>query len=245
MSKTPEDSISKLRREKVIPIFEALKPVYGDLTWQADNASDPMDELISCILSQSTSDTNRDRGFFALKARYPTWQDVVDAPPPEVVDTLRPAGLANQKAPRIQAVLRRIYAERGAYNIDFLRDMPLDEARRWLVSFDGIGPKTAAIVLCFSFGKPAIPVDTHVHRVSGRLGLIPENTSADKAHPLMDALIPVNWHYPFHLYLIYHGRETCTARVAHCERCPLTAYCDYYAAATLGTPKPRKSTKKV
>ena len=203
-----------------------------------------MDELISCILSQSTSDTNRDKGFFALKARYPTWQAVVDAPPPDVVDVLRPAGLANQKAPRIQAVLARIYAERGEYNIDFLRDMPLEAARAWLMSFDGIGPKTAAIVLCFSFGKPAIPVDTHVHRVSGRLGLIPDKMSADKAHPLMDALIPVNWHYPFHLYLIYHGRETCTARVAHCERCPLTELCDYYAAMTQGAPKPLKSPNK-
>lgn len=235
----------KTPQAKVKPIFEALRQVYGDLTWRAESASDPMDELISCILSQSTSDTNRDKGFFALKARYPTWQAVVDAPPPEVVDTLRPAGLANQKAPRIQAVLRRIYDERGEYNIDFLRDMPLDEGRKWLISFDGIGPKTAAIVLCFSFGKPAIPVDTHVHRVSGRLGLIPDKMSADKAHPLMDALIPVDWHYPFHLYLIYHGRETCTARVAHCERCPLTALCDYYAATTHGAPKPIKPTQKV
>lgn len=236
MTKTaPDKAIAKLRRDKIVPIFEALQPVYGDLMWKAETASDPMDELVSCILSQSTSDANRDRGFFALKARYPTWQAVVDAPTPELVEVLRPAGLANQKAPRIQSVLRGIVEQRGEYNIDFLRDMPLDEARAWLMAFDGIGPKTAAIVLCFSFGKPAIPVDTHVHRVGGRLGLFPEKTSADKAHPIMDALIPTDWHYPFHLYLIYHGRETCTARVAHCERCPLTALCDHYRQ---NTPKP-------
>lgn len=236
MTKTaPDKAIAKLRRDKIVPIFEALQPVYGDLMWKAETASDPMDELVSCILSQSTSDANRDRGFFALKARYPTWQAVVDAPTPELVEVLRPAGLANQKAPRIQSVLRGIYEQRGEYNIDFLRDMPLDEARAWLMAFDGIGPKTAAIVLCFSFGKPAIPVDTHVHRVGGRLGLFPEKTTADKAHPIMDALIPTDWHYPFHLYLIYHGRETCTARVAHCERCPLTALCDHYQR---NTPKP-------
>lgn len=239
-----QDKANKARQAKVAPIFESLRHVYGELIWRSEDASDPMDELVSCILSQNTNDTNRDRGFYAMKARYPTWQDVVDAPTPDLIDVLRPAGLANQKAPRIQAVLRRIYDEQGAYNIDFLRGLPQEEARAWLVSFDGIGPKTAAIVLCFAFGLPALPVDTHVHRVSTRLGLIPDKTTADKAHPLMEALVPGEWHYPFHIYLIRHGRDTCTARVAHCERCPLTAYCDYYAASTLGAPKPAKPRKK-
>jgi endonuclease-3 len=234
----------KARRAKIAPIFEALKDRYGELVWRADQASDPMDELVSCILSQNTNDANRDRGFYAMKARYPTWQDVVDAPTPDLIDVLRPAGLANQKAPRIQAVLRRIYDERGAYNIDFLRDLPQEEARAWLISFDGVGPKTAAIVLCFAFGLPALPVDTHVHRVSTRLGLIPDKTTADKAHPLMEALVPGAWHYPFHIYLIRHGRDTCTARVAHCERCPLTQVCAHFQASTPATAKPARKPKQ-
>lgn len=215
------------RKAKVEPVFEALKGVYGEIHWQA--GVDPMDELVSCILSQSTSDTNRDRGFFALKAAYGSWGDIANAPTQDVIDVIRPAGLANQKGPRIQAVLQRIAAERGEYNIDFLADMPLDEARRWLISFDGIGPKTAAIVLCFAFGRPSFPVDTHVHRVGQRIGFLPEGISADKAHPVMETLFPNEKHYAGHIYLIYHGRQTCTARVAHCERCPITAYCDYFA----------------
>lgn len=213
-------------RAKVLPIHDALQEVYGPLEWRS--GTDPMDELISCILSQSTTDANRDRAFAALKAAYSTWQEVVDAPTSELVDKLRPAGLANQKAPRIQKVLQRIYDERGAYNIDFLREIPIEEAKAWLTSFDGIGPKTAAIVLCFAFGLPAFPVDTHIHRVSMRIGFLPDKISADKAHPIMEALVPPEDYYRFHIYLIQHGRDTCTARHAFCERCPITQYCDYY-----------------
>lgn len=187
-----------------------------------------MDELISCILSQSTSDTNRDRGFAALKEKYATWQDVVDAPESELIETIRSAGLANQKGPRIQKTLKRIYEERGNYDIDFLIDMPIDEAKAWLTALDGIGPKTAAIVLCFAFGLPAFPVDTHVHRVGKRIGFLPEKTSADKAHPIMEAIVPESAYYAFHIHLIWHGREICKARGPICERCPLTAHCDYY-----------------
>jgi endonuclease-3 len=240
-----DSSEQQARQAKIAPIFEALKQVYGPLVWRPDKATEPMDELISCILSQNTSDVNRDKAFFAMKAHFRTWQAVADAPTPELIDVLRPAGLANQKAPRIQAVLRRIYAERGAYDIGFLRDLPQEDARAWLMSFDGIGPKTAAIVLCFAFGLPALPVDTHVHRVSTRLGLIPPKTTADKAHPLLEALVPGHWHYPFHIYLIRHGRETCTARTAHCQRCPLTELCDHYQTLTRGTPKaPARTPKK-
>lgn len=187
-----------------------------------------MDELVSCILSQNTNDTNRDRGFAALKQRYPGWQAVVDAPTDELIDTIRSAGLANQKAPRIQRALETIYRERGEYNIDFLNDIPLDEAKTWLTSMDGIGPKTAAIVLCFAFGRPAFPVDTHVNRVSKRIGFVPEKTSVEKAHDVMEAMVPPDEHYAFHIYLIRHGRDTCTARHAYCDRCPLTEHCDYY-----------------
>lgn len=218
------------RRAKYEPVAAALAEMYGVPQWRKDTP--PMDELVNCILSQNTNDTNRDRGYDALKARYPTWQDVVDAPADELIDTIRVAGLANQKGPRIQEVLRIIQAEQGDYNIDFLNDLPLDEAKAWLTSLPGVGPKTAAIVLCFAFGRPAFPVDTHVHRVSRRIGFVPDNTSADKAHPIMEAIVPPDDYYAFHINLIQHGRSICHARNPRCERCPLTEYCDYYQGLT-------------
>lgn len=216
------------RRAKVAPVAAALKTVYGPLEWR--QGQDAMDELVSCILSQNTSDTNRDRGFYALKARYPSWQEVVDAPTEELVETIRSAGLANQKAPRIQNALRVIKQERDAYDIEFLRDLPLDEARSWLIALDGIGPKTAAIVLCFAFGRPAFPVDTHIYRVSRRIGILPEKISVEKAHVAMEALVPPQEHYAYHIYLIRHGRDTCKARKPACDRCPIAAHCDYFAS---------------
>ena len=214
------------RQAKYQPVRDLLHDRYGDLFWHPEQS--PMDELVSCILSQNTNDTNRDRGFGALKEMYPTWRDVLDAPEDELIDTIRVAGLANQKGPRIQKALETILEERGEFNIDFLRSMPLEEARQWLVDLDGVGPKTAAIVLCFAFGLPAFPVDTHVHRVGKRIGFLPEKISADKAHPVMEALVPGDDHYAFHIYLIKHGRDTCKARKPLCEKCPLQAYCDYY-----------------
>ncbi|HLV33640.1 MAG TPA: endonuclease III [Spirillospora sp.] len=226
------DTISDFerRRAKYKPVAAALVELYGVPQWRKDTP--PVDELVNCILSQNTNDTNRDRGYDALKARYPTWQDVVDAPTDELIDTIRVAGLANQKGPRIQEVLRIIQAEQGDYNIDFLNDLPLDEAKAWLTSLPGVGPKTAAIVLCFAFGRPAFPVDTHVHRVSRRIGFLPNNTSADKAHPIMEAIVPPDDYYAFHINLIQHGRSICHARNPLCERCPLTEYCDYYQGLT-------------
>jgi endonuclease III len=218
------------RQAKYAPVAAILQELHGELNWYQRQSG--MDELISCILSQSTSDVNRDRGFAALQERYPNWQAVVDAPTEELADTIRPAGLANQKAPRIQKVLRTIYDEREAYDIDFLIDMPIDEARDWLTRLDGIGPKTAAIVLCFAYGRPAFPVDTHVHRVSKRIGFLPEKANAEKAHPIMEAIVPPEDYYAFHIYLIRHGRTICKARQPLCEQCPLTAHCDYYAGIT-------------
>ncbi len=225
---TPPDTSADFARQqaKYQPVYEALHAIYGDLEWRQSQS--PMDELVSCILSQNTNDNNRDRAFDALQARYATWQAVVDADTDELIDTIRPAGLANQKGPRIQRVLARIHEERGAYDIEFLRDMPQDEAINWLTSLDGVGPKTAAIVLCFGFGLPAFPVDTHVHRLSKRIGFIEENVNAEKAHTLMEAIVPPEDRYAFHIYLIRHGRQTCSARKPACERCPITAYCDYY-----------------
>lgn len=214
------------RQAKYPPVKQILESTYGKLDWRRDIS--PMDELVSCILSQSTTDTNRDRGFAALKERYPTWEAVHHAPEKDVIKTIWTAGLANQKGPRIQKALADIYAERGAYNIDFLADMPVDEAKAWLQQLDGVGPKTAAIVLCFAFNKPAFPVDTHVHRVSGRIGFIPDKMNADRAHDVMEAIVPPDDYYAFHIQVIQHGREICRARNPLCAACPLTDYCDYY-----------------
>lgn len=217
------------RKAKYAPVSTELRNVFGYPDWRPFSAT-PTDELIDCILSQSTTDLNRDRAFAALKAKFPTWYDVMTAPTADVVDAIRPAGLANQKAPRIQNILRAIDDQFGTVEIDFLRDMDLEDARKWLMSLDGVGPKTAAIVLCFGFNRAAFPVDTHIHRVGQRIGFLPTGISAEKAHPLMEAIVPPEDYFAFHLNMIRLGREICAARRPACERCPLMAHCDYFQA---------------
>ena len=215
------------RQAKYAPIAAALTEVYGELDWSRNQ--DGMDELISCILSQSTNDTNRDRAFARLKERFPNWEAVRYAALDDLIDAVRPAGLANQKAPRIQNVLAVIFEKTGEYSIDFLDHLPLDEAKAWLVSLKGIGPKTAAIVLCFAYGRPAFPVDTHIFRVCKRIGFLPEKLSANDAHPVMEAIAPPEDYYQFHIQLIQHGRDTCHARKPACERCAISEHCGFFA----------------
>jgi endonuclease-3 len=218
-------------KAKVKAIHKTLLKAYGE---PERSPLDAVSELVCTILSQNTNDANRDRAYTALRARFPTWEQVRDAPAKQVVAAIRPAGLANQKGPRIQKVLRRI-AELNPgqpLNIDFLADLPVDEARQWLMSLDGVGPKTAAIVLLFSLNRPAFPVDTHVHRVTTRLGLIPEGTTAEKAHALLEASVPPKWYYAFHLNLIAHGRAVCKAQRPKCEICPLQKHCEYFKRRT-------------
>jgi len=186
-----------------------------------------IDELVSTILSQNTNDLNRDRGFNALRAKFGTWEQVRDAPAESVIDAIRPAGLANQKGPRIQQVLRSITEERGSLDLSFLGDLSAEEARAWLMRFNGVGPKTAAIVLCFSLGKPAFPVDTHIYRVTGRIGLRPERMTVEQAHPHLEGLFPPETYYAAHLNIIRLGREICQARRPRCEVCPIIKLCDY------------------
>ena len=216
-----------LRKAKYTPIAEALTLVYGELDWSRNQ--DGMDELVSCILSQSTNDANRDRAFARLKSHYESWEAVRISDLDELVEVIRPAGLANQKAPRIQDVLAAIYQTAGEYSIDFLDQMSIDVAKDWLVSLKGIGPKTAAIVLCFAYGRPAFPVDTHIYRVSKRIGFLPEKLSANDAHPVMEAMVPATDYYQFHIQLIQHGRDTCHARKPSCELCCISAHCDYFS----------------
>lgn len=211
-------------RRKAARIHALLLKEYGTPRW---TRLDGVSEMVATILSQNTNDANRDLAYTRLRARFNTWEAVRDAKTDDIVEAIRPAGLANQKGPRIQQALRRITEERGALNIDFLAALPVDEARAWLTSINGIGPKTAAIVLLFCYDRPAFPVDTHVHRVTGRLGLRPESLSADDTHTLMEALCPPGAEGPFHLNLIRHGREVCAARRPMCEACALRKECAF------------------
>jgi endonuclease-3 len=212
-------------KSRAIAVHEKLIEVFGEPVWRTPLPA--IDELVSTILSQNTNDVNRDRGFNALRAKLPTWEAVRDATPEEVIEAIRPAGLANQKGPRIQQVLRSITEERGSLNLDFLADMPIEEARAWLTKFNGVGPKTAAIVLCFSLNMPAFPVDTHIYRVSGRIGLRPEKMTVEQAHPHLESLFPPETYYAVHLNLIRLGREVCGARKPNCPQCPIRELCNY------------------
>jgi endonuclease-3 len=212
--------------EKALAVHQRLIEFYGHPEWR--NPLPPVDELVSTILSQNTNDVNRDVAFDALVAEFPSWEAVRDADPEAVKDAIRPAGLANQKGPRIQNVLRQITEMRGTLDLSFLKNYTPEEATKWLVQFKGVGPKTAAIVLQFSLDMPAFPVDTHVHRITGRLGLRPEKMSADKTHPHMEALLPPETYYAAHLNLIRLGREICHARKPDCPACPLQDLCDYF-----------------
>ncbi len=213
--------------EKALKVHKALLEFYGRPEWR--NPLPAIDELVSTILSQNTNDVNRDVAFDALVEKFPTWEQVRDADEEAVKDAIRPAGLANQKGPRIQNVLRQITEMRGELDLSFLKEYSQQEATDWLTQFKGVGPKTAAIVLQFSLDLPAFPVDTHVHRITGRLGLRPEKMSADKTHRHMEDLLPEDTYYAAHLNLIRLGREICTARKPKCPECPLTDLCDYFA----------------
>jgi endonuclease-3 len=212
-------------KTRAIKIHGTLLKAFGEPIWR--NPLPAIDELVSTILSQNTNDINRDRGFNALHAKFPTWEQVRDADTNEVIEAIRPAGLANQKGPRIQQVLKAITEERGALDLSFLAEMPLEEARSWLTKFNGVGPKTAAIVLCFSLNIPAFPVDTHVYRVTGRIGLRPQKLTVEQAHPYLEAVFPAETYYAAHLNLIRLGREICNARKPLCMNCPIVKLCDY------------------
>jgi len=215
-----------LPSEYAITIYERLASVFGLPEWI--DPQSPLDELVSTILSQNTNDRNRDQAYTALRKRFPTWESVRDAPEAEVVEAIRPAGLANQKGPRIQAVLREITRQRGRLDLEFLRDLPDEAARTWLMNFKGVGPKTASIVLLFSLGKRAFPVDTHVYRVSGRLGLRPEQMGVEQSHSYLAEVFPEETYAAAHLNLIRLGREICHARRPDCPNCPLTDLCSYF-----------------
>jgi endonuclease-3 len=220
-------------KELAQAVHQKLLDYYGEPQWR--NPLPPVAELVSTILSQNTNDTNRDRAFEALREKFSTWEEVRDADQQAVIDAIRPAGLANQKGPRMQEALREITAyNNGQISLDFLNDFSTQEALDWLKNLKGVGPKTAAIVLLFSLGRPAFPVDTHVYRVTGRLGLRPVKMSVERAHVYLGELFPPDSYYAAHLNLIRLGREICHARTPECPHCPLKEVCAYYTVNVAG-----------
>jgi endonuclease-3 len=204
-------------------VLDRLRHAHGRPTRSVPRP--PIDELVMTILSQHTSDVNTERAFASLTARFPTWEAVIDAPDREIADAIRSGGLADLKAPRIRQALIDVRERVGSFDLSFLADLPVAEARAWLTELGGVGPKTASCVLMFSLERPAMPVDTHVHRVSKRLGLIPPRASAEAAHELLEAIIPPDEIYDAHLLFIRHGRQTCVARNPRCVACVLVQCC--------------------
>lgn len=204
-------------------IIKKLDDEYGKRVWK--DHRDPVSELILTILSQHTSDLNSRRAFNKLVNDFKTWDDVANADPDKIAESIWNAGLARVKSPRIKAILQMITRRRGSLDLAFLADLPMDEAKLWLEQLPGVGPKTAGCVLLFSLRMPAFPVDTHIHRVAKRLGLIDAKTSADKAHQVLEPMIPPTKIYSFHINLIEHGRQVCIARNPKCQRCILEYGC--------------------
>ena len=216
-------------RARISAITERFVETYRVTGPQPGHAAclPPVDELVLTYLSQSTTDVNSSRGFQALRERFADWEAVADAPVEEIEAVIRPCGLSRQKAPRIKAALQHLRAERGSVTLDFLAEMPPDEALAYLMSFHGVGRKTASCVLLFSLGMPVMPVDTHILRIARRLQIVPPDATADQAHDMLEALLPEENYLAFHVNTIAHGRQTCTARDPACPRCPVLEWCPY------------------
>jgi endonuclease-3 len=213
---------------RIPEIVGRLEEAYGIPHWRPHH--DAVAELVLTILSQNTSDANSGRAFARLLERFPRWEAVIDAPLPELIAAIQPGGLAPTKAPRIKAALRDVRERAGGFDLSFLGELPLDDARAWLRSIHGVGPKTVACVLLFALGRPAMPVDTHVFRVASRLALIPARAGTaamtpEKAHDLLEATVPPEDFYAFHIGLIKHGRRTCVAQRPRCPECVLRDLC--------------------
>ncbi len=221
-------------------IVRRLSRRFGPL--EPPRRRDPLDELVLTVLSQNTSDLNSERAFATLRERFSSWHAILAAAPVEVADAIRSGGLANVKAPRIQAILAEVLRREGALDLSWTASAPAARVRDYLTSLPGVGPKTAAVVLAFSLGRPALPVDTHVHRVAGRLGFYPLRTGAGRAHDVMEALVPPRLRIPMHFGLIRLGREICRAGRPRCETCPLADLCP--SAAIPGPDQGRTSARR-
>ena len=242
--------LERYRPGLVLFALDGLATVYGHPMWE--RRLDPTSELILTILTQNSADVNAEVAFQELRNAYPSglpdeehrpgsgwggiglppgappdWERIEFAPLPELTNVIRPGGLANQKAPRLQATLRRIREERGDYSLEFLGDMTAIDARTWLTQIDGIGKKTASVLLLFCFGSPLLPIDRHVDRVMRRVGLLPPKASLDDSHDLVLGLFEPDQMYEAHVNLIQHGRKVCHAQRPEHERCPLVDRCRF------------------
>lgn len=218
--------MSKEIRKKAEKICRNLVNKYGEEV--SERKLPPIDELVMTILSQHTNDVNMYRAFESLKKAYINWEDVLAAPQDELALSIRSSGMYNLKAKRIQATLREIHDRVGKLDLSLIETMEISEAKEWLTSLYGVGPKTAAIVLLFSFGFPVLPVDTHVWRVTKRLGIIDMKVSREKAHDLLEQILPSDCIPSLNKNLVRHGREICHAQNPKCTDCFLKEICDYY-----------------
>ncbi len=220
--------LGSLLQAKAREVFQRLLRTYGERPLKPRR--EPMHELISTMLSHRTTQKNEATAFEQMWQHFGSWEAIRDAPLVELTETIAPSNFAEAKAPNIKETLRRIIDERGAPTIDFLRDLPAQEGLEWLMSLPGVGIKTASLVLLFCFSKPVLPVDTHVHRVSQRLGLIGPKVNPTAAHPLLLALLPSDplVLFNFHVNMLRHGQKVCIWGTPRCEQCPLTDICDWY-----------------
>ncbi|MDQ3396253.1 MAG: endonuclease III [Deinococcota bacterium] len=226
MPKSPNSDSSL--RQKTQEVYARLLETYGEHSLVPRR--EPMHELVSTMLSHRTTGRNEDLAFTRMWERFGSWEAIRDAPVGELAEAIAPSNFAEAKAPNIKRALARIISERGEANIDFLAELPAEEGLKWLMALPGVGIKTASLVLLFCFGKPILPVDTHVHRVSQRLGLIGPKLNSTTAHAPLLALLPLEPHvlYNFHIDMLRHGQKVCVWGTPRCGRCPLTDICDWY-----------------
>jgi endonuclease-3 len=210
---------------KVESISLKLERAYGRRSWKVHH--DPLSELIATILSQNTSDHNSHRAYASLISKFGTWDQVRRAKVRTIASAIRSGGLADVKAQRIKDILNQIHSENDNLNLGFLKKWRTEKIREYLGAFKGVGDKTIACVLLFSLKRPVMPVDTHVLRVSKRLGLVPGKADAHEAEMILEGMVPPKGIYQFHLNLIQHGRVTCKAANPRCENCMLLGNCDY------------------
>ncbi|GAB3529195.1 endonuclease III [Pontibacter brevis] len=216
------------KEDKTLMTHELLNEAYKRL--ELNSRRDPMHELVSTMLSHRTNHADEVKAYYTMLERFGDWEGVMNADVDELADAVQTTRYPGQKAPQIQQTLRTIKEKRGEININFLKDMPVEEAMDWLTNLPGVGLKTATLLLLFNFKKPVLPVDTHVFRVSQRVGLIGAKVTANKAHELLLRMLPQDAVelFNFHKHLFWHGQRICTFYSPKCEECVLNSICNYY-----------------
>jgi endonuclease-3 len=217
-------------------VLRGLERMYGKREWQCWGKG--IDVLVETVLSQNTSNANSEAGFRQLRRRFKSWKQVAEAPVAEVERHIRVSGLSRVKAPRIQSMLRKVKADFGKYDLEAMKGWDVQRAYEYLVGFEGIGPKTAYCVLMFAFGMEVFPVDTHVRRIAGRLGIVGEEATAEEACEVMTPMIRPADRYAMHVLMIEHGRTTCRARGPKCGECGLLELCPFGQERLKGKEQP-------